>query len=188
MTVSHIEAIPGYIAGSWTIDPVHSEVGFSARHMMISKVRGKFTTFGGKIVTGVDVSGSSVTGTVDLTSIDTGNSDRDDHIRSGDFVDAATGRTMTFSSTSVQPNGADFLLVGDLTLKGVTRSVTFDLQVGGFGPDPYGGTRCGFTATTTLNRRDYGVDFSAVMETGGMVVGDKITVELEIEAVLDGPD
>jgi len=187
MTTSHIEAVPGYMAGAWTVDPVHSEVGFSARHMMVSKVRGKFTTFEGRIVTGTNVTDSSVTGTVDLTSIDTGNSDRDDHIRSADFFDVAASRTMTFVSTSVRANGYDYLVVGDLTLKGVTRSVTFDLEVGGFGPDAYGGTRCGFTATTTINRRDYGVDFSAVMETGGMVVGDKITVQLEIEAVLDVP-
>jgi polyisoprenoid-binding protein YceI len=188
MTTSHIETLPGYRAGSWTIDPVHSEVGFSARHMMVSKVRGKFRAFEGKILTGTDVLDSSVTGTVDLTSIDTGNKDRDDHIRSADFFDVAAAGTMTFASTSVVASGDDYLVVGDLTLKGVTRSVTFELEVGGFGPDAYGGTRCGFTATTTLNRRDYGVDFSAAMETGGVVVGDKITVQLEIEAVLDVVD
>jgi len=185
MTVTHIETIPGYLAGSWTIDPIHSEVGFFARHMMVSKVRGKFTTFAGTIVTGPDVTDSSVTATVDLSSIDTGNEDRDNHIRSADFFDVATANTMTFASTSIVADGDGYRLAGDLTLKGVTKPVTFQLEVGGFGPDAFGGTRCGFTATTTISRSDYGVDFNAALETGGVVVGDKITVQLEIEAVLD---
>ena len=185
MSTSSTEAIPGYIAGSWTIDPVHSEVGFFVRHMMVSKVRGKFTRFEGKIITGAVVTDSSVTATVELTSIDTGNSDRDNHIRSADFFDVESNKTMTFTSTSLAADGADYTLVGDLTLKGITKPVTFQLEVGGFGPDPFGGTRCGFTATTTINRSDFGVDFNAVMEAGGVVVGDKITVQLEIEAVLD---
>ncbi len=184
MTVS-TETIPGYIVGTWTIDPVHSEVGFFVRHMMVSKVRGKFTSFSGQVTTAENVLESKVSATVDLTSIDTGNADRDNHIRSADFFDADANKEMTFTSTAVRADGSDYQLVGDLTLKGVTKPVTFQLELGGFGPDAFGGTRAGFTATATINRSDFGVDFNAVMETGGVVVGDKITVQLEIEAVLD---
>jgi len=179
------QAIPGYTTGTWTIDPVHSEVGFSVRHMMVSKVRGKFTSFEGSVTTTEDLLGSSVTATVDLESIDTGNVDRDNHIRSADFFEVEANKTMTFVSTGIRQDGDDYKLDGDLTLKGVTKPVTFDLEVNGFGPDAYGGTRSGFSATTTINRRDFGVDFNAAMETGGLVVADKVTVQLEIELVLD---
>ena len=177
--------IPGYVAGTWTIDPVHSEVGFSVRHMMVSKVRGKFTSFEGSIVTGENPLDSSVTATVDLTSIDTGNADRDNHIRSADFFETDTYTTMTYRSTGIRVDGDDYVLDGEITLKGVTKSVPFKLEVNGFGPDAYGGVRNGFTATGTISRADFGVDFNAAMETGGVVVGDKVTVQLEIEAVLD---
>jgi polyisoprenoid-binding protein YceI len=177
--------IPGYVTGTWTIDPVHSEVGFSVRHMMVSKVRGKFTTFEGTVTTGEDVTDSTVTATVDLSSIDTGNVDRDNHIRSADFFEVDAHTTMTFTSTGIRAEGGDYVLDGDLTLKGITKPVSFDLELGGFGPDAYGGTRAGFSATTTINRKDFGVDFNAAMETGGVVVGDKVTVNLEIELVLD---
>ena len=179
------EIIPGYAVGTWTIDPVHTEVGFFARHMMVSKVRGKFTKFEGKIMTSEEPLQSSVTATVDLASIDTGNPDRDNHIRSADFFDVDTNKVMSFRSTSIKADGADYTLEGELSLKGVTKPVSFYIEIGGFGPDPFGGTRCGFTATTTINRSDFGVNFNAVMETGGMLVGDKITVQLEVEAVLD---
>jgi polyisoprenoid-binding protein YceI len=176
--------IPGYVAGTWTIDPVHSEVGFSVRHMMVSKVRGKFTTFSGQIVTGADPASSSVTAEIDLASIDTGNEQRDGHIRSADFFEVEKYRTMTYRSTGVRVEGDAFVLDGDLTLKGITKSVPLSLELNGFGPDPYGGTRAGFTATAEINRRDFGVNFHAALETGGAVVADKIALQLEIEAVL----
>jgi polyisoprenoid-binding protein YceI len=176
---------PGYVAGTWTIDPVHSEVGFSVRHMMVSKVRGKFNVFSGDIVTGESPLDSRVTATIDLSSIDTGNQDRDNHIRSADFFDVDTHKTMTFRSTGVRPKGDGYVLDGELTLKGVTRPISLQLELGGFGQDPYGGTRAGFTATGELKRSDFGVDFQAVLETGGVVVADKVTINLEIEAVLD---
>jgi polyisoprenoid-binding protein YceI len=179
------QAIPGYVTGTWTIDPVHSEVGFSVRHMMVSKVRGKFTSFEGSVTTAENLLDSTVTATVDLGSIDTGNEDRDNHIRSADFFEVEANQTMTFVSTGIRADGDGYELDGDLTLKGVTKPVTFDLEVNGFGPDAYGGTRSGFSATTTINRRDFGVDFNAAMETGGLVVADKVTVQLEIELVLD---
>jgi polyisoprenoid-binding protein YceI len=176
--------IPSYTAGTWDIDPVHSDVSFSVRHMMVSKVRGRFGSFSGQIVTGEDVTGSSVSATIDATSIDTNNEQRDNHIRSADFFDVANHPTWTFSSTGVRADDGDLVLDGELTIKGVTRPVTLSLQVEGFGPDAYGGTRAGFSAATTINRADFGVDISMPLDGGGVVVGDKVTITLEIEAVL----
>lgn len=185
MTASTTEtSIPRYVAGTWNIDPVHSEVGFSARHMMVSKVRGKFTAFSGQIVTGEDPLASSATAEIDLGSIDTGSEQRDAHIKSADFFEIETYPTMTYRSTGVRQEGGDYILDGELTLKGVTRSVPLKLELNGFGPDPYGGTRAGFTATGEINRRDFNVNFNAALETGGAVVADKVTLQLEIEAVL----
>jgi polyisoprenoid-binding protein YceI len=172
--------IPGYLAGTWDIDAVHSTVGFSVRHMMVSKVRGNFTAFSGEIVTGENLEDSKVTATVDATSLTTGTEQRDNHIRSADFFEVETYPTWEFRSTAVRPSA----LEGELTIKGVTRPVTFDLEFSGFGPDAYGGTRAGFEATTVINRNDFGVDIKMPLEGGGLVVGDKVTVILEIEAVL----
>jgi len=185
MSMTSTSAIPGYVVGTWTIDPVHSEVGFSVRHMMVSKVRGKFTSFSGTLTTAEDPTQSSVTATIDLASINTGNEDRDNHIRSADFFGVDEHKTMTFRSTGIRTDGDDFILDGELTLHGVTKAVSLKLELGGFGPDPYGGTRAGFTATGEINRKDFGIDFNAALETGGVVVADKVTVQLEIEAVLD---
>jgi len=184
MSSTQTTSIPGYVAATWAIDPVHSEVGFTVRHMMVSKVRGKFTQFDGQFVTGESPLHSSVTATVDLSSIDTGNADRDNHIRSADFFDVDHHQAMTYRSTGVRPRGDGYVLDGELTLKGVTKPLTLDLELGGFGPDPYGGVRAGFTAVGELKRSDFGVDFNAVLETGGVVVGDKVTLILEIEGVL----
>jgi polyisoprenoid-binding protein YceI len=183
--LTEVTSIPGYVAGTWTIDPVHSEVGFAVRHMMVSKVRGKFTTFSGEIVTGDNPAASSVTAEIGLASIDTGNEQRDAHIKSADFFEVENYPTMTYKSTGVRAGGGgDFTLDGDLTLKGVTKKVPLRLELNGFGPDAYGGTRAGFTATTEINRRDFGVNFNAALQNGGVVVSDKVTIHLEIEAVL----
>ena len=179
-----VATIPGYVAGKWSIDPVHSEVGFSVRHMMVSKVRGRFTEFSGELVTGERPEESSVTAEISLSSINTGNDQRDAHIRSADFFEVETFPTMTYHSTGVRVEDGDFVVDGDLTLKGVTKNVPLRLELNGFGPDAYGGTRAGFTATTEINRRDFNVNFSAPMQNGGAVVADKITIHLEIEAVL----
>ncbi len=176
--------IPGYVAGTWTIDPVHSEIGFSVRHMMVSKVRGKFSNFSGQIVTAEDPFQSSATAEIDLKSISTGSDQRDEHIRSADFFEVETYPTMTYRSTSARFEDGNYVLDGDLTLKGVTRRVPLILELNGFGPDPFGGTRAGFTGTGELNRRDFNVNFNAPMQNGGVVVADKITLHLEIEAVL----
>ena len=178
--------IPGYIAGTWAIDPVHSEVSFVVRHMMVSKVRGRFDTFEGTIVTAEDPLASSVTASVDLSSINTGQEQRDAHIRSADFFEVEKHTHMTFASTGIRAEGDHFLLDGDLSIKGVTKPVTFKLEVNGFGPDAYGGTRAGFSATTEINRHDFGVSFNGPIPgvPGGVAVSDKVTINLEAEGVL----
>lgn len=184
-TTSAITQIPGYVAGTWTIDPVHSEVGFSVRHMMVSKVRGKFDGFSGTIVTAENPLASTATASIDLTTINTGNEGRDNHLRSADFFEVEAHQQMTYRTTGVTVDDDGYLIDGELTLKGITRSVPLRLELGGFGPDAFGGTRAGFTATGEIKRSDFGVDFNAAMETGGVVVGDKVSLHLEIEAVLD---
>ena len=185
-TTTTTTSIPGYVAGTWNIDPVHSDVSFTVRHMMVSKVRGRFGKFEGRIVTAPDVLDSSVTATIDLASIDTNNPQRDAHIRSSDFFEVDAHPTMTFRSTGIRPaEDGRFVLDGELTLRGITRPVSLDLELNGFGPDPYGNTRAGFSATTELNRRDFGIDISMPLDGGGVVVGDRVNVSLEIEAVLD---
>jgi polyisoprenoid-binding protein YceI len=185
MTVTNTTVeIPGYIAGTWAIDPVHSEVSFSVRHMMVSKVRGLFRDFSGTLVLADDPLASSVTAEIDVDSIDTRNDQRDAHIRSADFFDAEQFPTMTFRSTAVRPARNGLVVEGELSLHGVTRTVELDLDVNGFTPDPYGGTRVGFTATGHINRRDFGIDIDMPMDGGGVVVGDKVTITLEVQAVL----
>jgi len=167
-------------AGTWVIDPGHSEVGFTARHLM-SKVRGLFESFEGRIVTGED---PSATATVDLASINTREANRDAHLRSGDFFDVETHGAMTFRSTAVENGGKGLLVTGDLSLKGVTKPVVLDVEFFGVESDPWGGTRAGFEATTTISRKEWGVDFNVPMDGGRLLVGDKIDITVAVEAVL----
>ena len=183
MTSSTTVQIPGYVAGIWDIDASHSTVGFSVRHMMVSKVRGYFRDFTGEIVTAQDPAQSTVSATIDLGSIDTRQEQRDAHIRSADFFDVENHPQMTFRSTAVKSDGADWTVEGELTVKGRTKPVVLTLELNGFGPDAYGGTRAGFSAKTEISRKAFGVDIDMPMD-GGVVVGDKISIELEIEAVL----
>src|SRR5215469_11659040 len=176
MTQTLTGTIPGYVAGTWTIDPLHSEVGFSVRHMMVSKVRGKFTKFGGELVTSENPADSTVTAEIDLASIDTGSEQRDSHLRSPDFFDTENHPIMTYRSTGLRADGDRYILDGELTLKGVTKNVPLKLEVNGFGPDPYGGTRAGFTGTAHINRGDFGVTYNAAIEGGGVVVSDKVDI------------
>ncbi|WNV88816.1 YceI family protein [Umezawaea sp. Da 62-37] len=175
--------IPGYIAGTWAIDGVHSDVSFSVRHLMVSKVRGSFRTLEGTLTTAENPLESSVTASIDLASIDTNNADRDNHIRSADFFEVEKYPTMKYTSTGIRADGDDFILDGDLDLHGVTKSVPLKLVLNGFGPDPYGGTRAGFTATGEISRNDFGIDIHMPLDGGGVVIGDKISINLEIEAV-----
>ncbi|GAA1481286.1 YceI family protein [Gordonia sinesedis] len=167
--------------GTWTIDPVHSTVGFTVRHLMVSKVRGKFESFNGVIT--IDEDGTPhVQAEIDVTSLTTGNADRDAHIRSADFFDAEKFPKATFVSTSVEPNGDDYTLTGDFTLHGVTKPVSLALEFNGVNPGMGQGPVAGFEATTVLNRKDFGIDIEMPLEGGGVVVGDKVTITLEIEA------
>ena len=171
-------------AGTWQIDPSHSGVNFSVRHMMVSKVRGSFGSFNGTIAIADDVLDSSVEATIDVASVHTSDNTRDEHLRSADFFDVAAYPAITFLSTKLEKAGDDYRLTGDLTIKGTTRRVTLDLEVGGLGQDPWGNTRLGVSASASLNRKDFGLTWNAPLETGGVLVGDKISLDLEVEAVL----
>lgn len=180
--------IAGYIPGTWSIDPVHSDVSFSVRHMMVAKVRGRFQGVTGTIVLAPDPAGSHVTAEIDMATIDTGNADRDNDVKSAAYLDVARFPTMTFRSGAVRTGTANRVEVeGELTVHGVTRPVTLWVEVNGFGKDAWGGTRCGFTATTQIDRTDYGVTTNMPLDGGGMVIGDTIQITLEIEATLDRP-
>lgn len=169
-------------AGTWAIDPVHSSINFSVRHLMVSKVRGSFETFSGAITVAEDGT-PSVGATIDVTSIDTRNEQRDAHVRSADFFDAENYPTATFVSTGVRPDGDDYIVDGDFTLKGVTKPVSLKLEFNGVNPGMGQGAVAGFEASVVLNRKDFGIDIDMPLETGGTVVGDKVTVTLEIEAL-----
>ncbi len=169
-------------AGTWAIDPVHSSINFSVRHLMVSKVRGSFETFSGA-VTIAEGGTPSVNATIDVNSIDTRNEQRDAHVRSADFFDAENYPTATFVSTGVRPDGDDYIVDGDFTLKGVTKPVSLKLEFNGVNPGMGQGAVAGFEASVVLNRKDFGIDIDMPLETGGTVVGDKVTITLEIEAL-----
>ena len=168
--------------GTWTIDPVHSAVGFSVRHLMVSKVRGEFERFSGAIEVAADGT-ASVRAEVAVDSVNTRNEQRDTHIKSADFFDVENHPVATFSSTAVRQSGDRFVLDGDFTLKGVTKPISLDLEFNGVNPGMGHGEVAGFEASVVLNRKDFGIDIDMPLETGGAVVGDKVTITLEIEAV-----
>jgi polyisoprenoid-binding protein YceI len=168
--------------GTWTIDPVHSAISFSVRHLMVSKVRGNFKTFSGAIVVAEDGT-PSVSAEIVVDSIDTGNEQRDAHLKSADLFHAGQYPTATFVSTGVRADGDDYVLDGDFTLKGITKPVQLKLEFNGVNPGMGHGEVAGFEASVVLNRKDFGVDLDMPLETGGTVIGDKVTITLEIEAV-----
>jgi len=165
-------------AGSWTIDPSHSEVGFTVRHLM-SKVRGQFEKFEGSLTTGDSLEDTRATATIDLNSVNTRDEQRDGHLRSADFFDVETFGQMTFTTTSFDGT----TVVGDLTIKGVTKPVELDVEFLGIGQDPWGGQRLGFEANGVINRKDFGVDFNVPLDGGRVLVGDKVNIHLAVEAV-----
>jgi polyisoprenoid-binding protein YceI len=173
-------------ADTWQIDPVHTTVEFTVRHMMISNVRGLFTKVAGTITAkGNDPASVKVEATIDTSSIDTRSADRDADLKSANFLDVAKYPTMTFRSKKIEPAGTGkWKMIGDLTLHGVTKEVTLDVQ-GPTAPikDPWGNTRAGASATTKINRKDFGLAWSKVLEAGGAVVGDEVTVSIDVEAV-----
>jgi len=172
--------------GTWALDPTHTEIGFTVRHIM-SKVRGKFEKFEGTLVTADDVTNSRVDVSVDLNSINTGTVDRDNHLRSSDFFEVENHPTMTFASTGVVEKAPGELVVqGDLTIKGVTKPLELAVEVLGEGKDPWGGTRVGVEATGLISRKEFGIDFNIPLEGGKVVIGDKISIVINAEAVLQG--
>jgi len=179
---SSTTGLSGLSAGTWAIDPVHSEVSFSVRHMMVGKVRGRFTSFGGEINV-TDDGAATVNATIDVASVDTQNPQRDEHLRAADFFDAATHPNITFRSTGLRAHGGKTYVDGELSLHGVTRPVTLELEVGGVTTDPYGLLRAGFSAETEIERKDYGISINMPMDGGGVVVGEKVKISLEVEAV-----
>lgn len=173
-------------AGNYTVDPTHTRIGFAARHAMISKVRGSFNEFTGSgHFDPADPSAISLSLTITAASIDTRNADRDNHLRSNDFLDMATYPEITFVSTAVERSDDDYRVTGDLTIKGVTKAITIDFEVTGAVTDPFGNERIGFEGSTTINRKDWGVNFNAPLEAGGVLIGEKVTLEFEVEAVRD---
>jgi polyisoprenoid-binding protein YceI len=173
------------LTGTYTLDPAHSRIGFVARHAMVTKVRGAFTSFtGSAVLDAEDPARSSAELTVEVASVDTGNGQRDDHLRTNDFFDAVTYPQIRFVSTRVERvDGDDYRLTGDLTIKGVTKPVTVDFTYTGSAVDPWGNERAGFEGRAVINRKDWGVNFNAALEAGGVLVSEKITLEFDIAAV-----
>ena len=173
------------LTGEYTIDPSHSRIGFVARHAMVTKVRGSFNDFTG---TGyfdpAEPSNSHLELTIQATSIDTRNADRDAHLRSNDFFDMENHPEIRFVSTAVEGAGESaYRVTGDLTIKGVTNPVTIDFEFTGSATDPFGNHRIGFEGTTTVNRKDWGVNFNAALETGGVLISEKVALEFEVSAI-----
>jgi polyisoprenoid-binding protein YceI len=168
---------------NWNIDTVHSTVGFTVRHLMVSKVHGLFTKWQGTFAFDeANLAASHVEVTIDVTSIDTREPQRDAHLRSGDFFEAEKFPQMTFKSTKVEGSSPELKVTGDLTLRGVTRSVVLDVEYGGRSVHPRMGERVGFSAKTSINRKDYGVSFNQVLEAGGLAISEKVDIAIEVEA------
>src|SRR3954449_2249540 len=173
------------LTGSYTIDPAHTRIGFVARHAMVTKVRGSFNEFtGSAVLDGANPANSTATVTIQAASIDTRNAQRDEHLRSNDFLAMETHPEITFVSTGVERTGdREFDLTGDLTIKGVTNPVTIPFTFEGAATDPFGNVRVGFEGSVAINRKDYGVTWNAALETGGVLVSEKIVLEFEVSAV-----
>ncbi|GAB4058679.1 YceI family protein [Catellatospora paridis] len=170
-------------AGTYAIDPAHTRVGFVIKHMVVSKVRGSFKDVAGEIVIAEDPLASSVNAVVQTASIDTGVADRDNHLRTGDFLEVEKFPELSFRSTGLRAvSGEDFTLVGELTIKDVTKTVELSLEFGGVNKNPWGQEIIGFTATTEIDREDYNVTWNQALETGGVLVGKTLKIEIEGEA------
>ncbi|HTK61449.1 MAG TPA: YceI family protein [Pseudonocardia sp.] len=175
------------LTGTYTIDPTHSRIGFVARHAMVTKVRGSFNEFTGSAhVDAENPSASRTQVTIQAASVDTRNADRDAHLRSGDFFDMDNHPEITFVSTAVEATDEGYRITGDLTIKGATNPVSVDFEYTGTATDPYGNTRAGFEGSTTINRKDWGVSYNAALETGGVLIGEKIVLEFDISAIRTG--
>ena len=169
----------------WNLDGTHSGINFAVRHMVVSKVRGRFAAFSGTLeLDDSDFAQSTIDVTIDASSIDTGTAQRDDHLRSADFFDVAKFPTLRYTSKRIEKLGKDrFRVIGDLTIRDVTREVPLDVEYGGRGKDPWGNERAGFSASAAIDRKDFGLQWNQVLETGGVLVGDKVDIDLDIQAV-----
>jgi len=173
------------LTGEYAIDPAHTRIGFVARHAMVTKVRGAFSEFDGSIrIDGADPARSEAHLRIKVDSIDTGNADRDGHLRTNDFLQAADYPEITFRSTGIEPTGDEtYDVTGELTIKGTTQPITIPISYEGTAQDPFGNVRIGFEGSTTINRKDFGVTWNAPLETGGVLVGDKVTLEFDVSAI-----
>lgn len=170
--------------GTWVIDPTHSALGFSAKHAMVTTVRGGFGDFEGTLVLdGAAPANSSATVTIQAASFTSGNEQRDGHVKGNDFLAVDNFPTLTFASTAIRQDGSDFFAVGDLTIHGVTKSVEIAAEFTGVSKDPFGNDRIGFEGTTTFNRKDFGLEWNVALEAGGFLVSDKIKITLDISAI-----
>jgi polyisoprenoid-binding protein YceI len=176
------------ISGDYTLDPSHTRIGFSARHAMVTKVRGNFDQFEGSAhVDTANPANSSVTVTIEAASVTTGNEQRDGHLKTPDFFDIANYPQITFVSTDVERDGAEWAITGDLTINGVTKSITVPFEETGSAKDPFGNTRVGFEGEVTIDRTDWNLSFNAALETGGVLVSEKVKLEFDISAIANVP-
>lgn len=172
------------ISGAYTIDPTHTRLGFSARHAMVTTVRGQFDTFAGTaVIDTANPANSSVELTIQVDSITTGNVDRDGHLKTADFFDAENHPTITFTSTQVSRDGNEWEITGDLTIAGTSHPVTIDFEETGSAKDPYGNIRVGFEGATAISRKDWGLTYNAALETGGVLISDKIKLDFDVSAI-----
>ncbi len=170
--------------GTWSVDPSHTTVGFTVRHLGLAKVRGRFDGVDARLVVGDDLASSSVRATVDMSTVSTGNADRDGHLQSSDFFDAAANPTMTFASTSITGDGEEYTLAGDLTINGITKPVELDVEFFGMSVFPMDqSTRAGFTATGSISRKDYGIEFNVPLGGDKVMIADKVALELDVQVV-----
>ena len=184
MTATTIDTGLAVYTGTWAIDPSHSRLGYTARHAMVTKVRGQFDDVVGTFkLDGDDPAQSTAEVTIQAVSFASGNADRDVHVRSADFLDVENFPTLTFTSTAVRQKGDSFVVTGDLTIHGTTRSVDIEVEPLGVANDPFGNTRAGFEGTTTLSRKDFGLTWNVALEAGGLMVSDKIGITLDVSAV-----
>jgi polyisoprenoid-binding protein YceI len=175
---------PAYVAGTWKLDPTHSAVTFSVRHLAISKVRGAFESFDVTVVTAEDPTQSTIEASIDMASVNTNQVDRDNHLKTGDFFLIEEYPTMNFVSTSIAADGEDLTIEGNLTLRGVTKPITLKGEFGGIVVDGYGQTKAAASVSTKINRTEFGVNWNAALEAGGFTLGDVVSIDLEIQVVL----
>jgi polyisoprenoid-binding protein YceI len=175
--------IPGLVSGTYALDVAHTEIGFTVRHLM-TKVRGTFEEFAGEIVVKDSLEESTANVTVELGSVHTRNAQRDGHLRSGDFFDAEKSPKMSFTSTALKPEGDDYVLAGELTIKDVTKPIEFAVEFLGVEQNAYGQTIIGFEASTSISRKDWGIDFNVPLEGGKLLIGDKVDIHLDVQAAL----